>query len=88
MTSMASLHADVDLHKLSYEIFSLLGSKFLFDGSVSDTPRRPVLGEGGGRVRVLTIDGCRPSPGDALRVATALCGRAGGDAVPEGRGRA
>jgi hypothetical protein len=56
MTSMASLHADVDLRKISYEIFSLLGSKFLFDGSVSDTPRRPVLGEGGGRVRVLTIE--------------------------------
>ncbi|CAN6338946.1 unnamed protein product [Urochloa humidicola] len=72
--------ADVDLGKLSYEIFSLLESKFLFGaGSVSvpGTPARAVpsgaaAGEDRGRVRVLAIDGCGPGPGDALLAAVAL----------------
>jgi patatin-like phospholipase/acyl hydrolase len=68
---MASPPADVDLGKLSYEIFSLLENKFLFGGSVPGTPGRPVPGEGG-RVRVLTIDGCGTGPGDALLAAAAL----------------
>ncbi|XP_062201801.1 patatin-like protein 3 [Phragmites australis] len=73
------LPADVDLGKLSYEIFSLLESKFLFGGvgSVPGTPGRAVLGGGGGggeggRVRVVAIDGCGPGPGDALLAAAAL----------------
>ncbi|GJM95165.1 hypothetical protein PR202_ga11873 [Eleusine coracana subsp. coracana] len=72
--------ADVDLGKLSYEIFSLLESKFLFGGgaggvgSVPGTPGRSGLNGGGegGKVRVLAIDGCGPGPGDALLAAAAL----------------
>ncbi|GJN35483.1 hypothetical protein PR202_gb24266 [Eleusine coracana subsp. coracana] len=69
--------ADVDLGKLSYEIFSLLESKFLFGGgvgSVPGTPGRADLNGGGegGKVRVLAIDGCGPGPGDALLAAAAL----------------
>ncbi|KAG2630706.1 patatin-like protein 3 [Panicum virgatum] len=76
---MASPPADVDLGKLSYEIFSLLESKFLFGGaaggvgSVPGTPARAdSAGEDRGRVRVLAIDGCGPGPGDALLAAVAL----------------
>jgi hypothetical protein len=70
--------ADVDLGKLSYEMFSLLlRSKFLFGESVPGTPDRPVLSEGGGRVRVLTIDGCGPSPDNMVLAAVALCGHGG-----------
>nr|XP_034586145.1 patatin-like protein 3 isoform X2 [Setaria viridis] len=73
---MASPPADVDLGKLSYEIFSLLESKFLFGGagSVPGTPARAAAaaGEDRGRVRVLAIDGCGPGPGDALLAAVAL----------------
>ncbi|CAL4905137.1 unnamed protein product [Urochloa decumbens] len=74
---MASPPADVDLGKLSYEIFSLLESKFLFGataaGSVPGTPARPAAGEDDrGRVRVLAIDGCGPGPADALLAAVAL----------------
>ncbi|XP_066355427.1 patatin-like protein 3 [Miscanthus floridulus] len=76
---MASPPPDVDLGKLSYEIFSLLESKFLFGaGSVPGTPGRagpapsPGNGEDRGRVRVLAIDGCGPGPGDALLAAAAL----------------
>lgn len=72
---MASPPPDVDLGKLSYEIFSLLESKFLFGaGSVPGTPGRPGPGEDRdrGRVRVLAIDGCGPGPGDALLAAAAL----------------
>ncbi|CAL5092353.1 unnamed protein product [Urochloa decumbens] len=74
---MASPPADVDLGKLSYEIFSLLESKFLFGataaGSVPGTPARPAVGEDDrGRVRVLAIDGCGPGPADALLAAVAL----------------
>ncbi|WVZ91205.1 hypothetical protein U9M48_037408 [Paspalum notatum var. saurae] len=77
---MASPPADVDLGKLSYEIFSLLETKFLFGGaapgSVPGTPGRapPAFGDesGRGRVRVLAIDGCGPGPGDALLAAVAL----------------
>ncbi|XP_062203505.1 patatin-like protein 3 [Phragmites australis] len=76
MASPAPALADVDLGKLSYEIFSLLESKFLFGGagigSVPGTPGRAVLGEDRGRVRVLAIDGCGPGPGDALLAAAAL----------------
>lgn len=70
----------MDADKLSYEIFSLLESKFLFGagggGCLSSgpcTPARPFLGGGGGmdgRVRVLAIDGCGSSgAGDALLAA-------------------
>nr|CAB3462603.1 unnamed protein product [Digitaria exilis] len=74
---MASPPADVDLGKLSYEIFSLLESKFLFGaaGSIPGTPARappPPRDEDRGRVRVLAIDGCGPSPADALLAAVAL----------------
>ncbi|XP_047052734.1 patatin-like protein 3 [Lolium rigidum] len=68
--------ADVDLGKLSYEIFSFLESKFLYGGagaaagpcSLPGTPARA----SGARVRVLAIDGCGPGPGDALLAAAAL----------------
>jgi hypothetical protein len=66
--------ADVDLGKLSYEIFSFLESKFLYGGgpggpcSLPGTPARAT----GARVRVLAIDGCGPGPGDALLAAAAL----------------
>jgi hypothetical protein len=74
--AMASPPPDVDLGKLSYEIFSLLESKFLFGGgSVPGTPARaaaPGPGEDRGRVRVLAIDGRGPGPGDALLAAAAL----------------
>ncbi|VAI27284.1 unnamed protein product [Triticum turgidum subsp. durum] len=73
---------DVDLGKLSYEIFSFLESKFLYGGgggaggggvcSLPGTPGRGPLGGGGARVRVLAIDGCGPGPGDALLAAAAL----------------
>ncbi|KAG8049236.1 hypothetical protein GUJ93_ZPchr0009g950 [Zizania palustris] len=83
---MASPPVDVDLGKLSYEIFSLLESNFLFGGargagagacSLPGTPARAAVlgGAGGGstgRVRVLAIDGCGPGPGDALLAAAAL----------------
>ncbi|KAL5205937.1 hypothetical protein ABZP36_034146 [Zizania latifolia] len=83
---MASPPVDVDLGKLSYEIFALLENNFLFGGaggagagacSMPGTPGRAAVlgGEGGGstgRVRVLAIDGCGPGPGDALLAAAAL----------------
>ncbi|CAD6220975.1 unnamed protein product [Miscanthus lutarioriparius] len=80
---MASPPPDVDLGKLSYEIFSLLESKFLFGGapgvgSVPGTSGRavptpsPGNAEDRGRVRVLAIDGSGPGPGDALLAAAAL----------------
>ncbi|XP_066386622.1 patatin-like protein 3 [Miscanthus floridulus] len=66
--------------KLSYEIFSLLESKFLFGGgggagclssSGTGTPARAFLD--GGRVRVLSIDGCGGAGAeDALLAAAAL----------------
>jgi hypothetical protein len=47
---MVSPPADVDLGKLSYEMFSLLlGSKFLFGESVPGTLDRTVLDKGEGR---------------------------------------
>ncbi|KAL6637237.1 hypothetical protein ACP70R_024809 [Stipagrostis hirtigluma subsp. patula] len=66
--AMASPRMD----KLSYEIFSLLETKFLFGGCLSGpgTPARPFLD--GGRVRVLAIDGCGASAADALLAAAAL----------------
>ncbi|TVU45973.1 hypothetical protein EJB05_05483, partial [Eragrostis curvula] len=65
--------ADVD--KLSYEIFSLLESKFLFGAggdclSGSGTPATELVS--GGRVRVLSIDGCGAAAEDALLAAAAL----------------
>ncbi|KAM0841177.1 hypothetical protein ACQ4PT_059186 [Festuca glaucescens] len=69
--------ADVDLGKLSYEIFSFLESKFLYGGGASGpcslpgTPARAAAATGA-RVRVLAIDGCGPGPGDALLAAAAL----------------
>ncbi|CAD6205934.1 unnamed protein product [Miscanthus lutarioriparius] len=57
------------VEKLSYEIFSLLESKFLFGPGV--TPARALLD--GGRVRVLAIDGCGGAGAeDALLAAAAL----------------
>jgi len=65
--------------KLSYEIFSLLESKFLFGAgagagclsSGAGTPARAFLD--GGRVRVLSIDGCGGAGAeDALLAAAAL----------------
>ncbi|KAF8683048.1 hypothetical protein HU200_045032 [Digitaria exilis] len=66
----------MDVEKLSYEIFSLLESKFLFGAgagclsSVPGTPARAFLD--GGRVRVLAIDGCGAGAEDALLAAAAL----------------
>ncbi|CAN6291802.1 unnamed protein product [Urochloa humidicola] len=65
--------AMVAMDKLSYEIFSLLETKFLFGGCLSSgpgTPSRAFLD--GGRVRVLAIDGCGASAEDALLAAAAL----------------
>ncbi|KAF8684753.1 hypothetical protein HU200_044175 [Digitaria exilis] len=60
--------------KLSYEIFSLLESKFLFGAgclsSVPGTPAKALLD--GGSVRVLAIDGCGAAAEDALLAAAAL----------------
>ena len=62
--------------KLSYEIFSLLESKFLFgaaNGCLSSGPGTPAKAIfDGGRVRVLTIDGCGAGAEDALLAAAAL----------------
>jgi hypothetical protein len=61
--------------KLSYEIFSLLESKFLFgNGSMPGTPGRPGPGKDRdkGRVRVLAINGCGSGPSDALLASAAL----------------
>jgi hypothetical protein len=66
----------VPVDKLSYEIFSLLETKFLFgaaNGCLSSgpgTPARAFLD--GGRVRVLAIDGCGAGAEDALLAAAAL----------------
>ncbi|KQK14014.1 patatin-like protein 3 [Brachypodium distachyon] len=57
----------MDVDKLSYEIFSLLESKFLFGPG---TPASPFLRDG--RVRVLSVDGCGAGAGDALLAAAAL----------------
>lgn len=66
----------MDVDKLSYEIFSLLESKFLFGGagclSGPGTPARPFLRANDSRVRVLAIDGCGAGAGDALLAAAAL----------------
>ncbi|VAI12993.1 unnamed protein product [Triticum turgidum subsp. durum] len=80
MASPPQPQVDVDLGKLSYEIFSFLESKFLYGGGASGggvcsrpgTPGRGPVGGGGARVRVLAIDGCGPGPGDALLAAAAL----------------
>uniref|UniRef100_A0ACD5WCR9 Uncharacterized protein n=1 Tax=Avena sativa TaxID=4498 RepID=A0ACD5WCR9_AVESA len=64
----------MDVEKLSYEIFSLLESKFLFgagSGCLSG-PGTPFRGANDGRVRVLAIDGCGAGAGDALLAAAAL----------------
>lgn len=79
MASPPPPQVDVDLGKLSYEIFSFLESKFLYGAgagggvcSLPGTPGRGPVGGGGARVRVLAIDGCGPGPGDALLAAAAL----------------
>ncbi|XP_062215132.1 patatin-like protein 3 [Phragmites australis] len=74
MPSPQTIAMGVD--KLSYKIFSLLESKFLFragGGGLSGpgTPARGFLGDGG-RVRVLAIDGCGAGAEDALLAAAAL----------------
>ncbi|XP_062211899.1 patatin-like protein 3 [Phragmites australis] len=73
MPSPQTIAMGVD--KLSYEIFSLLESKFLFGAgagclSCPGTPARAFLH--GGRVRVLAIDGCGAGAEDALLAAAAL----------------
>ncbi|RWV92082.1 hypothetical protein BHE74_00012566 [Ensete ventricosum] len=69
--------AIVDADRLSYEIFSILESKFLgfddskklvFPASSAASPRAPT---GAGRVRILSIDG-GDSPSDSLLAAAAL----------------
>ncbi|KAL5218209.1 hypothetical protein ABZP36_018893 [Zizania latifolia] len=71
---MAASPMGMDVDKLSYEIFSLLESKFLFGAggclsSGAGTPARPFFD---GRVRVLAIDGCGSGAEDALLAAAAL----------------
>ncbi|KAL6894608.1 hypothetical protein ACP4OV_008706 [Aristida adscensionis] len=74
--AMASPQAmPTDVGKLSYGIFSLLEGKLLFGAggaclSGPGTPARAFLD--GGRVRVLAIDGCGASAGEALLAAAAL----------------
>jgi hypothetical protein len=62
--------------KLSYEIFSLLKTNFLLcvaNGCLSSSPETPERGFlDGGRVRVLSIDGCGAGAEDALPAAAAL----------------
>jgi hypothetical protein len=62
--------------KLSYEIFSLLKTNFLFcvaNGCLSSSPETPERGFlDGGRVRVLSIDGCGTGAEDTLPTAAAL----------------
>ncbi|KAJ8506657.1 hypothetical protein OPV22_007543 [Ensete ventricosum] len=72
------LEPSVDADKLSYEIFSILESKFLFGYddpnlllSSSTSPPAASAPRPAGRVRILSIDGCgRPS--DALLAAVSL----------------
>ncbi|KAK3149901.1 hypothetical protein QOZ80_3AG0224450 [Eleusine coracana subsp. coracana] len=72
------MEAYAAMDKLSYDIFSLLESKFLFGpagGCLSGpgTPAKAFLGRSGGRVRVLSIDGCGTGAAeDALLAAAAL----------------
>ncbi|KAG2536445.1 patatin-like protein 3 [Panicum virgatum] len=74
MASPPAIAMGVD--KLSYEIFSLLERKFLFgaaNGCLSSGPGTPAKAIfDGGRVRVLTIDGCGAGAEDALLAAAAL----------------
>ncbi|VAI36323.1 unnamed protein product [Triticum turgidum subsp. durum] len=74
MEAMAS-PVPMDVDKLSYEIFALLESKFLFGaggaGCLSG-PGTPFRGANDGRVRVLAVDGCGAGAGDALLAAAAL----------------
>ncbi|RLN16085.1 patatin-like protein 3 [Panicum miliaceum] len=74
MASPPTIAMGVD--KLSYEIFSLLESKFLFgaaNGCLSSGPGTPAKAIfDGGRVRVLAIDGCGAGAEDALLAAAAL----------------
>ncbi|KAJ1294426.1 hypothetical protein BS78_01G145500 [Paspalum vaginatum] len=63
------MEAYATMDKLSYEIFSLLETKFLFGAG---TPARGARLDGGGRVRVLAIDGCGAGADDALLAAAAL----------------
>ncbi|WOL05071.1 patatin-like protein 3 [Canna indica] len=68
--------AFLDGDKLSYEIFSILESKFLFplytSGSTSPcTPPAPLPPASAGRVRILSIDG-GGSPSEGLLAAAAL----------------
>uniref|UniRef100_A0ACD6A784 Uncharacterized protein n=1 Tax=Avena sativa TaxID=4498 RepID=A0ACD6A784_AVESA len=67
----------MDVDKLSYEIFSLLESKFLFGAGGGGAgcfsgPGTPFRDASDGRVRVLAIDGCGAGAGDALLAAAAL----------------
>ncbi|WVZ59912.1 hypothetical protein U9M48_009996 [Paspalum notatum var. saurae] len=59
----------IAVDKLSYEIFSLLETKFLFGAAGAGAPARLL---DGGRVRVLAIDGCGAGADDALLAAAAL----------------
>jgi uncharacterized metal-binding protein len=76
--------AALGVDKLSYEISSLLESKFLFGGDCLSGPGTAAkeLFRCGGRVRVLSIDGCARR-GVLRRRGGSWGGRcAGGDAVP------
>ncbi|TVU45976.1 hypothetical protein EJB05_05486, partial [Eragrostis curvula] len=63
------MEAYAAMDKLSYDIFSLLENKFLF-GAGAGTPTKEFVA--GGRVRMLSIDGCGAAAEDALLAATAL----------------
>ncbi|RLN09691.1 patatin-like protein 3 [Panicum miliaceum] len=69
-------HQSHGVDKLSYEIFSLLESKFLFGpgaGCLSSGPGMPARAFlDGGRVWVLAIDGCGAGAEDALLAAAVL----------------
>ncbi|CAN6298474.1 unnamed protein product [Urochloa humidicola] len=74
MASPPALAMGID--KLSYEIFSLLESNFLFGApnrclSSQETPAARAFLDGG-RMRVLAIDGCGAGAEDALLAAAAL----------------
>ncbi|GJM95982.1 hypothetical protein PR202_ga12783 [Eleusine coracana subsp. coracana] len=60
------------MDKLSYEIFSLLESKFLFGGDYLSGPCTLARERESARVRVLSIDGCGAGAEDALLAAASL----------------
>ncbi|GJN23958.1 hypothetical protein PR202_gb11659 [Eleusine coracana subsp. coracana] len=74
------MEAYTAMDKLSYDIFSLLETKFLFGpagGCLSGpgTPAKSFLGSGDGRVRVLSIDGCGAGAAEDAFLAAASLAR-------------